>query len=60
MKKFPIDGFPKNKKKVVVMEGRTPYTIYALQDVFACIHTFLGPKLITDVLHADQGRPVPR
>ena len=42
------------------MEGRTPYTIHALQDVFACIHTFLGPKLITDVMHKDLGKPVPR
>jgi hypothetical protein len=45
MKKFPIAGFPKNRKKVLVMEGRTPYTIHALQDVFACIHTFLGLSL---------------
>jgi hypothetical protein len=42
MRKCPIAGLPNNKKKVIVMEDRTPYTRRALQDVFACIHSFLA------------------
>jgi hypothetical protein len=57
-KKKPIAGFPKNKVNVVVYEGRTPYTIFALQDVLAHIMGFLGPELINENGNPNNGQPV--
>ena len=57
-KKKPIAGFPKNKVNVIVYEGRTPYTIFALQDMLAHIMGFLGPKLTHENGNPNNGQPV--
>jgi hypothetical protein len=57
-RKKPIAGFPKNKVNVVVCEGRTPCTTFALQDVLAHIMGFLGPKLINENGNPNNGQPV--
>jgi hypothetical protein len=45
-KKKPTPSNLKNKVDVVVYEGRTPLTIFALQNVLAHILGFLGPKMV--------------